>query len=396
MKKISLIIIAVFLFNSFSFSAELVTVADAQVLGGQYVFEGAPGTFGGIINFDFVPAIKFTDTFALVPSYYLNYKGTKDASELAGGDTLFQQSMDHTVIVKAVKKLNNGFKVKPRVSYRMEWLIETTDEKWGEGLFDYTKTSGGVEFEKEFSEGKMNNLSFSYDYYAIVFPNYAALSTEYGAELAGATGANVLDFNTNEIGLSSKWKLSDSVYGMLNYTIGLKAFVDQNIVEETGLYINDLRKDTANMILLNFSMPKQNIIYGIDYLYSSYGSTQNHYDATYLKYIPDYYDYKEHSFGPSCRFKIGSAPWTCYASYMLRLRNYDGRLIQDTVGDYGEDNVNVTAHSIILTTEVPVSTSLVFRTSLSYSAQASNMKYEQTYRYNFNTFNYFFGLGWKY
>ncbi|MFC1546259.1 hypothetical protein ACFL4O_00885 [bacterium] len=380
-------------------AVEVIPVINAQILGAQYFFDSESGDFGGIANLDVIPAIKFSDELSLIPSYYGMYKGTKDAAELAGGDTLFQESMSHTVILKLIRDYGI-LKVKPKVSYRQELINETKDEEWGQGLFDFNKISGGIELEKELMSPFLRKLRLGYDFYRIKFPNYESLETKYGTELATTSGMgkDVLDFDTNEIYVQSEWGFFSKLFSKLYYYTAFKSFGDQYLITSEGTYNSGLREDTSNTLTLNFSLPVKRSVFGFDYVARSYSSTQDHYDATYLKYVKDYYDYDESFFSPSYTIRIGDSenPIQYYFSYSHTLRDYSGRFKQTNDGSYSTDLINITSNAFTVVTLRPITKNISFKASIYYEIQDSNMEYEQTYTYNYDIFTYFLGLSYQY
>src|SRR5579871_471916 len=124
--------------------------------------------------------MKFNDQWSLVPFYIGSYNGTKQVTDLIGGGTLFQESQDHTGSLKLIRSFDNGLKLKAIGSYGAQFLRETTDESWGNGLYDNRRTSGGA--EAEWSWAKDQSVRLAYDYYAIRFPNYTSLESQGDAE----------------------------------------------------------------------------------------------------------------------------------------------------------------------------------------------------------------------
>ena len=115
-------------------SAEVSGFMDAEVLGGQFFFQEAASSFGGIASLTFGPAWKVSDRSTLFGSYSGNYKGFKDVHDLVGGGQLFQESMDHRLTLKWSRQLSETWAIKPRISYTKEFFRENKDEKWGKGV----------------------------------------------------------------------------------------------------------------------------------------------------------------------------------------------------------------------------------------------------------------------
>ena len=66
-------------------AAEVKTVADVQVLGGQHFFEGAVSSVAGNINAVVTPSVTWNEKWSFYPTWQAEYRGTRDVQELAGG-----------------------------------------------------------------------------------------------------------------------------------------------------------------------------------------------------------------------------------------------------------------------------------------------------------------------
>src|ERR1041385_799336 len=113
----------------------LMPVASLSLLGGQYFLGGTAANFNGRADAFFSPVIRIDEQKQLVPVYSGNYSGTQDIQELAGGSVLTRQRMTHTLSL-AYSYQHDFDRIQPRLSYTKGLDRETTDEKWGKGLFD--------------------------------------------------------------------------------------------------------------------------------------------------------------------------------------------------------------------------------------------------------------------
>ena len=140
-----LIVLLLFVSAVSANAVEINPVVSAQLLGGQYFYDGNDNSFGGLASLVASPYTKFNDQWSLVPLYSGQYKGTQQVQDLIGGGTLFQDSQDHDFSTKVIRSFDNGLKLKAIGSYGIEWLRETKDESWTRGLYDNRKASGGTE-----------------------------------------------------------------------------------------------------------------------------------------------------------------------------------------------------------------------------------------------------------
>jgi len=399
-KKLNYLISVIFVILFFAglYSAEFYPVMNFRCFAGQYFFEKEASSFGGNLNFNIIPAIKFSDKFSLLPALYSDYRGVKDVTELVGGGTLYQQSWSNTLSIKPIFNISETQKLRAKIGYALQLYRETTDEEWTKGLFDYKKLTTGIEYEAEAIDSK---VFLGYDIFSLNFYNYKSLAeTKYGQELSGKVGENVLDFVANEIYSQGKKVLGERLIidYFINYTI--ENFVDQKLVTETGEYSPAKRVD--NILYIKFSPNYVNIptgplnlITGLNLGGCLYNSNQNNYDVNNKKFNSNYYDYQEINFGPNMVCKLNKVPLTLSLSYDFSYRKYMERLVQDNVGNYTNDKINITKHYIVLGVIYPVGENLqlVFQPSVLNSS--SNMKYETVYKYNYTSTNYFFGLIWE-
>src|SRR5262245_53860054 len=115
---------------------EYIPVVSGILTTGQYNYQKGNASTGGNLGITFIPALKYSDSFSLIPNIDTMYQGILSAQELAGGNTLFQDSWDSGLGLKAVHTLSENWKLKERMGIRNKWVRETTDEEWGDGLYD--------------------------------------------------------------------------------------------------------------------------------------------------------------------------------------------------------------------------------------------------------------------
>jgi len=386
---------------------EFLPLASLQVLGGQYFFEKESASFGGNIYLDIIPALKFTDELSLVPTYSAGYRGTKNVTELVGGGTLTQQAMDHSLTLKFVNQITEDIKLKLKTGYKLELLKETKDESWGNGLFDYEKIAAGIEGEKKINK-KLDSLTGGYGFYKLKFKNYASLAEkEYGQELAGKIGKNVLDSNAHEVYLYSNFVFTPDLQAKGDYSFTYKDFFDQKVVTSSGDYSKDKRKDQIHLLDLLVSYlqtyrERIRVVYALGLQTVVYQSNQNHYDAKNFKFVPNYYNYWEQGIKPEIVFYIGRLPYAVDFSYQFTYREYLERLTQDTNGNYlSNGGIHTNISTISLGISYPFGPKefigkISLRIQANYLISKSNMKYEKLYRYNYDTANYFLGINWEY
>ena len=409
MKK--LLLCSTFCLLPFYLSAEvrLIPVADVSVLGGQYFLEGESASLGGNVSAFVVPTINFSPKTALLPMLNFNYRGTKDVEELVGGGTLTQQSLDiGPLSLKLVHKFDDTMKGKLRLGYKVQYLKETEDEKWGEGLFDYGRTTLGFEFEKML---KKVNLKLGFDYYTMRYPNYSSLISESGfetsidtttyTEISENAGENVLDYNAVGFSIEGNKGLNEKLSVKASYGFSRRGFADQSIVNENGSFKDELRKDNAHNFDLGLTLNTGRTSINLIDTIQLYSSNQNSYDAGRTKYIPDFYSFFQNGFSPVLSVYLGKAkPYKKLSLFLdVSYRSYSERLSQDSEGNYRDEKIHQNINTVGLGFVYPLerlSKGLSFRVNTNYRTCSSNMKYEENYRYNYYTFNYFAGVEFEY
>jgi hypothetical protein len=404
MRKSIVAAVTAVLFTSFVpavFAARVVPVGDFRFLGGQYFYNNTPSSLSGNLSFTVVPAVKFSDKFALIPTYMGSYRGTKEVSDLAGGGTLFQDGQDHFVSVKGIYSPAAPLKLKLGASYRMELLRETKDENWGKGLFDYHKLNTGIEAEYAFT--KKTALRVGADYYTLRFPNYASLessvtSGELGRELAGK---NTLDCNNTMASV----RLNNAfgpVKTELGGSITSKDYTDQRLVTASGDLSAEKRKDAYSLANANIACPIAitkgfGLIPSLDLQYILNDSTQGHYDANKYLYISDYYDYTSLAVSPLLHFVLGALPWTVSVGGSYCRQTYANRPVQDEAGNYQlNDKIYVDEMMFSVAVSYPLTKEFKLRAVSNFIDSRSNMKYEKTFAYNYQTSNYLFGFSYEF
>ncbi len=369
---------------------------------GQWYFEGTKSEIGGNAALTFVPVLQFKGT-SLLPTIQSNYHGTRTAEELAGGNTLFQDTWENGVNVKAVHGLNSNWSIKENAGIRSKWFRETAEETWNHGLYDYRIFNIGTELERKW--GKQTSVSLGYDFSLLRFPNYVSLESTQGSDRAREfAGTNVLDEQIHLMSLRARtplfWRMGATVQGYFSP----RFFTDQHIVELTGLLTSTLREDTYSGGTISLDrgftpIKKTKLLTSIVYGHSNLDSNQNHYDANQTQFISNFYDYSQNSIGTQLTFAFGNAarsPMLIDFGYIYSHRTYGSRVIQDENGGYLTEKLYQTEQAINLGFSYPLSKNFRVRTTSNFGQSRSNNKYESVYRYNYHNAEYQFGFTYDY
>ncbi len=395
-------------------AAEYIPMYQLSLLGGQYFFGGGKSSLNGNAVGNVSPAVKFNDHWTLLPTYAVEYQGTKPVTDPVGSGTLFQQRMDHRVSVSGLYSDPGGrWRVKQSASYKREFMKETRDEAWGRGLFDYHKAGVGFEVEDVYKDPF--SIRLGYDFYYIKFPYFQSLESKAGVDPSGnrlgreTAGSNVLDTINNQFSLavSRPFPYNDPKVALsANYNVNFQRFIDQNLVNRAGQFQSSRRQDITQNLGLSVVRPMNVSIFGGPYRLSnrfgvgaSYnGSNQNSFDAGRAKFIPDAYSYASYYVGPS--WNLGWGPermpaWVSLGFTYSRIQ-YLGRLAQDGGGIYLTDKQSTDRYHLSLGYGYPIAPNFSLKASANFLWAASNQKFETTYKYTYSTANYLLGFSYDY
>ncbi|MFH1958163.1 MAG: hypothetical protein ABIJ15_06775 [bacterium] len=391
MRKILLVTGCCFLVSVLN-AAELVTVGEFSLMGGSSFYEGESSASGGNFNLAAVPAVKFSESVALLPGYYGNYRGSKSVYELIGGGTLYQDSMDHNFTLRLINRISPGHKFKLKAGYDWNYFRETKDESWGEGLFDFEKFTAGIENEIKNAAG-FDKFIVSFDFLNVKFPQYASLASEkYGKEVF--PGGNILDFNGLNIYLRGLRKMGQKAMLDVNVNFLLKDFPDQNVIDSLGGYTLTKRKDRNSALDIVYSRLFGSFSAGLALNAGVNRSNQDHYDAAPpTKFVDNYYDYNSYSAGPVISFG-GRLKFDI--AYRYGMKNYAGRLAQKSDSEYTSDKVENKTHFVSMGTAYKLTKNLKLKVSGNYFKQTSNQKYEAVYQYEYDTQNFEGGIVYEF
>jgi hypothetical protein len=385
-----------------TYAVETTPVINAQVLGGQYYYQGSESAVGGLLSVNASPFLKLNDRWSLVPLYSGAYRGTKQVTDLIGGGTLFQDSQNHNFSNKAILSLNEQWRVKMISAYGMEFLRETTDEGWGDGLYDNRRLSAGSELEWLASDEQSVRLGF--DYYRIRFPNYRSLESQtvlpgLGREL---NQPDVLDNSNIALNLGAQTRVPGS--GVVEFAGAqtFRGYSDQLVVDEAGNLTPEKRGDTLTTLGLTgtwpvFVSPARKIFASIAYSWAHLSSNQHHFDASKVVFNRNYYGYSTQSLNTHWTFVTGERrPWKFRLQGSIARQSYSDRLTQDSVGTYGTETTDVDLAYAGFSFSYPIAKNFNLMTSTYLAWSDSNNTYTQVYRYHYNAATYLMGFTYAY
>jgi len=380
----------------------------AQLFLGQYYYQRSAGSLNGYADANFQLARSFSTDSGIYFSEHATYSGFKQVNELAGGGTLFQQSLDNSLGVKWVKRFENGYSLKPRLGLRSELFRETTDESWGKGLYDSWRYEAGLTWERRTRLGLSIPWTYqlSYDLYYTHYPRFRSLASQFGSALSAPDpGQYVLDAVTHQLTYRSDFDFPNfmSAYGL--YSLALSDYGDQKVVGSQGQYLNSTRSDAFHTVAVGGSKRLTDLeslgrirpVVGTGLSFSSLMSNQNNFDTdtSRLKFISGYYNYNEVHLSPSLSATFLAHMLNLRAGYDFGYRMYSGRLAQTVDGNYTTSRLRQWSHTVSFDAGYPLVAGLDLKARVLWSSSNANTAYEQVYKYRYESFNYFGGVEWR-
>lgn len=402
--------ICFYLFLLISFLSPISVFAEVQwapflnleLYGGQSTFSGdndspVSGPNGSLV---FVPGMRIGERFSLLPSFSADYRKTRDVQELAGGGFLTQQQHSRGGSLKGIYAFTPAWKGKLYGSYRQQLYKETSDESWGDGLFDYDKTAFGAEVEREGTAWR--SLRLGTDFYTTRFSNFQSLaSQQFGAEINA--GTDVLDFDAMDVSFGSDLALGRKALLSGYLLASNRDYADQKIVKRDGTYSGDTRQDLYTYFSLGYrhQLPSAAVfgisvesLAGLDFTYARLDSDQNNYDAGRLKFNENYYDYGEFGVGPRLNFRF-KEKLSLGLGYMFSTRDYADRPVQAADGTYRSETISNDVTTFRWSLAYPLMRNLSVQAQGAFQNSDSNMEYESVYKYDYSSAHYFLGLSYS-
>lgn len=380
---------------------------NASLMGGQYFYETKAGALSGNASMLAAASMKFSPEFTLMPMYSGRYQGAKQVLDLSGGGTLFQALMDHKISVKGVYSPSPSLRLKPELGIKREYLKETRDEAWADGLFDYIRPN--FSFEAEYLYGDPFSLRAGYDLYKIRFYNYTSLESQIGAadgSLARETaGSHTLDSMNNSFYLAGNFKMPWNSLGDASVNFTMRDYGDQNIVDEAGQLKGATRTDAALSADAGWRFPRKIsggrvLTPGFTIGYAANNSDQNSYDAQNTRFIRDYYDYGKVRAGAGVSLRSPMAGekkfWDARLGVDWARTDYTKRPVQDASGLYRTSKIYLNELMASGTVSWDMAKNFKLSASMQYGRQNSNMKYEKLYKYDYAMFSYLLGASYEY
>ena len=390
-------------------------IAHLSAVGGQY-FTGSTHSNGVNIDSSLVPVLGFSPSIYLIPIYLGSYHQTQSVYNFLGQNTLIQEQMDQTGVLRSAWAMNANWRLKPRIGYTKEWIKQSTDESLQNGLFNYTRAVSGISAERVFGNG---SLEIGYDRGMVRYPNYQSLLSDPRFTSTGITplvGTNVLNFDSDESSLTYQISSSDKRWNLSNvFTWVRENFVDQNIITTTVTSFpaessdNKLRTDDIfNLILQQGLRPSSRWSFNLGETIQYYTSNQNSFDTAPVNvatpFTYRYYNFIETQLNPSITLFLDEARWDLTLAFNYGYRQYSHRRMQDGTGANQDSLIHSMNRGTTLTFRYAIGRNSPHKWLKGLYATLtgnvltywSNTRFEGNYPYNYTVYTYLGGLSWDY
>lgn len=387
-------------------AVEFTPIGGLQALGGAHFFRGDRGSLSGNADAVFSPAVRWSESWSLLPYARSTYEGTRRVHDALGTATPAQERMEHKAALRAVwSDPASRWRLKPGASYKLSFLNETRDERWGGGLFDERLwTVGG---EAELLTVEPHSVRASFDWFDAAYPNYTSLESQAALQFQGQplarelVGDRVLDRTGARLGLAFDMPVGERLRLDAGLSTVWSMYGEQRVVNDAGQLDADTREDFLTSASASLSMPHEwnadlRALGSLRLGLGALSSSQNGYDASRGRFLPKFYDYRELSVAPAVKLLIGAPrqPVAVDLSVGWRRRAYGRRPAQDASGAYAGGPLTATEWTAAATLTYPIVRrfSLVF--TLERASAASNQRFERFYRYAYEATSALAGFRW--
>ena len=403
--KFALILI-VMLCASSATAYEWAMLGGISALGGMNSFNGARGSFTGNLDGTIAPAVRLNSEWALLPSAVVGYQGTRPLTDVLGTATVNQQSVEARLGLRAIyARASSRWRFKPHILYGVDLLKETTDENWGQGLFDHRRQSVGLEIERMGDDA--SSLRGCVDWFNEVYPNYTSLESQAAMQFQGLSlarelvGDRLLDHSGYQFSLAGDRSLGARAVGTAKLAVVWSRFDQQHVIDEGGQFERATRQDILTDLALTARMPHEwnadlRAFGALEFGLTANSSNQNGYDATRGRFNPGFYDFLEWRAVPAASLTIGPPrrPVTLTARLSVKNRRYPHRAPQNSTGAYGSGSLQTTEMGGGLALSYPMAQRLKLLFSIDRVTSSSNQEFQEFYRYSYQSTTALAGVRW--
>lgn len=365
------------------------------MLGGFSDVNDGEELWGGDVFGYFSPTYKFDDSLFLIPLYTVEYKRSIQFINQDEGIQLNSEYMTHNANLALRKEYEKDWFIKGSAFGTWNYVKETKDESWTKGLYDYRDVGCSFDLShKNKSSYYKDNYSIGFEYYRRMYPNFVSLAS---IGMPSAPEKNEKDFDAFKLGVGLNRITSTGTQLYLKPYYLFKRFIDKHTVNDDGTYeLSQMRKDQIINLDYGFRLPlNEEFSVGMDNNYLYNFSNLGYYDSmSTLLPNDDVFTHKYYSY-----HSASALPYVEYIHsleeekdvrlkllYSYLFRYYPERKAQGPMGDYTSQDEQDFEHILSSSFAWPLTKNLDFLIRYSYTWARSNQKYEQFYRYKYDTY----------
>ena len=401
-KKIVFFLFATLAAVPYACAAELISLGHVEVLEAYSDIKKGHPLLGQDLSGYYSPTVKFSDKLYLIPLYSVQFQRIRQYLPTEEGNKLYNTYF------------TNNFNLAMRYEFLPTWFVkltalgtwnfvkESSEEAWGRGLYDYRDAGSSIELKHKV---KADDYERSYtagaQYYRRQYPNFLSLLS---AASPTAAERREKDFDGYKYSLGLE-QTADSGFGWYVKPYYLQKFyLDKHIVRDDGV-LDDTKKRWDSVINLDGGVKvplwAEKLFLNLDNNYTYNYSTMGYYDTRNTiplnddVYTRGYYSYHSFEVAPSLDLfvPVGEKKVArLNLGYSFLDRAYSHRKAQDENGGYTESAERDLEHTYSSALTWPLTKKIGLLTRFSYTIVRSNQKFEQFYKYSYDTYQVSSGL----
>ena len=381
--------------NIFPQNPKLITMGHLEVLGSYSDIREGENLWGYNIFGYLSPSLRINPTLYVIPLYTLEYKRLRQFISEEEGLIQYSNYMTHNLTLALRKEFKKGWFIRISALGTWNYVKETKDEDWGEGLYDYRDAGLSIDFRHRVkTQEALEDYTGGLEYFRRKYPNFQSLLS---IGMPSAPEKNEKDFDGYKFSFGWEKTTSRGLKFYIKPYLLLKFFLDKHLLNEDGtLNSSKKRKDTLLNLDWGVSFPiTEKIRFFLDNNYSYNYSKLGYYDSkntlllTDDKFIPRYYYYQSFSINPSLEYIYPleeEREISLKLGFSFLYKDYFGRKAQTEDGTYSQKDQRDLEYGLSATLSLPLTKKLSWLIRYSYTWARSNQRYEAYYRYNYDTY----------
>ena len=385
---------------------KIIPIGNITVLGSYSKVCGGNNLSGLYTSANFAPVVRLSPKDYLIPLYNGLYKKQRQIINEEEGGRLYTTMMSHNFSFMHKRTYPDSFIQRLTGFIGLNYNKETSDESFGDGLYDYRDYGGSFDYQYNLIETETDTgtLLFGGKYYFRKYPNFKSLIS-----LASPTAPEEDEKDQKVWGATTRYthKFTDKLILSLSYDFLFKNFTDKHTIDSDGVLEDGEREDKVHYFKLNGNYRlSKNLILGLDGEIELNNGNQNYYDTMNTPlalgddvFVPHYFNYNRYEIRPSLTYLYPlkeNKNIIFKIAYAYTERDYNNRNVNDAQGTYESEIQEDKIHAGFLNINFPLTEKLSFLINADYIHIISNMEYERYYRYDYDIYHILSGLSYKF